>query len=172
MKLGHRIIRAALVAPVAVIGLAACVPKTSPAPASVNCDGIAGTYSQVVEACHNRYRTYKLDTTNPSAGNHALNLVNSMSSCSGLGTKHTPGPTLLAQYPGSTGVAENLFCWQGGANNCPPTTNAASTAMNAWIKSAGHKANLDNFAGAWVNAAAACSQAKGLYIAVAQFHKP
>jgi hypothetical protein len=175
MNRGRRIIRAVLVATVAGLVLAACVPKTSPPPPpAVDCSNVSAspyTYSEVVENCHNKYRTYKLDKANASAGNKALSLANSLSSCSSLSnSSHTPGATLLAQYPGSTSVGENLYCWQGSA--CPPIANAASSAMNAWIKSTGHKANLDNFAGAWVNAAATCNTAKRMYVAVAQFHKP
>ena len=161
-----------LILPLAALLLSACVPRTGSAPASVSCDGIAGGHTWVLETCHNRYRAYKQDTSSAAAQALANWLAANLTSCSNLGAYHSSGSALLAAYPGSTAVAENLYCYGGPAGVCPTATFGATKAMNAWIASAGHKANLDNFAGSWVNAAVGCNQARGLYFGVAQFHKP
>jgi hypothetical protein len=128
--------------------------------------------SGAIEWCHLTYASFNLDGTNTSAQALADNLAATMPSCSNLGSRHTPGATLLAQYPGSLGVGENLYCLGQGAGNCPSPTFGATKAMNAWLASPGHSANIHGFIGKWVNAAAACNPATGLYFGVAQFHKP
>ncbi len=168
----RRVTSITVVLPIAALLLSACVPRTGAAPAAVNCDGIAGGHTWVLETCHNRYKAYKQDTTSPASQNLANWLAANLTSCSNLGAYHSSGGALLAAYPGATSVGENLYCYGGAPGTCPTASFAATKAMNAWIASPGHKANLDNFAGTWVNAAAACNHARGLYFGVAQFHKP
>ena len=170
--------------PVAALVIGACAPKPAPPPPApppppptVSCT-VGGTLSDAVEQCHLKYKAYSLDTANVSAQDKADSLIDmTPSQCSSsLGAFHTPGSTLIAQYPGSSAVAENLQCQYFSNGNCSGATFGATTAMNKWLASAGHKANLDNFAGKSVNAAAACRSVAnggtGVYIAVAQFHSP
>ena len=164
----RRLARTLIAVPIAAVALSACVPS-APAP-TISCDGINGTYSLVLEWCHTRYHSYKLDGSSPAAQNLADYLAATMTSCSNLGTKHSTSAQLRAAYPSATSIAENLFCWSGGA--CPTAQAGAASAMNAWVRSSGHRQNLDSFAGQWVNAAAQCNSTRHIYFGVAQFHKP
>ena len=169
ISLCRRVTRTVIALPIAALALSACV--SGPAPSSVSCDGIVAKFnSPVVEQCHNRYRPYKMDVSSSAAQQKANSLASSLTSCANLSNYHTAGGTLLALYGGATSVGENLYCYGSGAG-CPSATFGATKAMNGWLSSTGHKANLDRFAGAWVNAGAACG-GSGLYFAVAQFHAP
>jgi hypothetical protein len=160
--------------PIAAIVLGACGPAPAPAPApTVACDNTASTMGAAVEQCHLKYRSYSIDTTNSYAQTTALYISNflSRSACStSLASYHNTGTALLNAYRPSTMVAENLYCSYFSSGACPSAQLGATQAMNGWLKSPGHKANMDNFAGKWVNGGAVCNPYTGVYVAVAQFH--
>jgi uncharacterized protein YkwD len=128
-----------------------------------------------LEQCHLKYRAYTLDSASSFAEDRASYIaarITQGTCASTIAWYHVSGSTLLGAYPGSSAVAENLHChYYSGTTSCSSPTLGATKAMNAWLASPGHKANLDAFAGKSVNAAAACS-ADGVYVAVAQFHNP
>lgn len=145
------------------------------------------TLSSAVEQGHLTMtgNTYTIDTARAAAQNKACSLIGmTRSQClSALETFHTNGSTLQNQYGGpGVSVAENLFCMDyPSTGNCPSATIGADYAFNGfagdvgWMGSAGHRANIDNFDGAGVNAAAVCRPASqggtGVYVAVAQFFR-
>ncbi|MBM3670627.1 MAG: CAP domain-containing protein [Actinobacteria bacterium] len=170
MQRRRRIVVAAL-ALTLVLGAAACKPKPAPAPPPLppvlNCFD-SGTGALTIAQCHINYATYSIDP-NPFAQTVAATIAAS-GTCANLGSKHTPGATLLAVYAGATSVGENLFCSWTSSGICPSNAQGATSALNGWLNSPGHKANMDGFAGASVVGGAACNA--GVYVAVAQFHRP
>ena len=168
-----------VILPVAAMALAACSPKPPPPPPpTVSCT-VDGTLSQAVEACHLKYRAYRLDTTSNGAEatvQRILATITAAQCSSSLASFHTPGSTLLGYYPGKTSASENLYCMYYSTGQCPSATLGATKAMNAWLASPGHKANMDSILSPSVNAAAGCvptsSGGRGVYVAVAQFHNP
>ena len=159
-----------LVLPVAALALSACVPS---APPTINCDSIGSNdYGVVLEWCHTRYHSYKIDNSSLAAQNLANSIASRATTCdSSLGNYHSTSAQLRSYYPAANRIAENLYCWRaGGPNVCPEPHSAATGAMNAWLNSSGHRANMDNFSGQWVNGGGACNRSRGLWFAVVQFH--
>jgi uncharacterized protein YkwD len=61
--------------------------------------------------------------------------------------------------------AENLYCWWNGSANCPASFLGAKQAINGWMNSAGHRANIDGHG--TVGAAVICNS--GHYFAAAHY---
>lgn len=169
-----------VVLPVLALVLAACAPKPPPPPPppiTVSCT-TGGTLSQAVEACHLKYRAYNVDTASNGAEATVSRILSTITQaqCSGgaLGSYHTAGGTLMSYYPGATSASENLYCMYYSTGACPSSTLGATKAMNGWLASPGHFANMKAAASTSVNAAAGCvptsSGGRGVYVAVAQFH--
>ena len=162
--------------------LAACAPAPPPPPPAVTIScTVSGTLSDAVEACHQKYKGFTLDTSSTKAQDLANSLIGmTPGQCSSILESFHSGlggrPTLGSQYPSASSASENLYCWYSSTGNCPNATMGASNAMNGWIKSPGHKANLDSILSVSVNAAAVCNPVSrggtGVYVAVAQFHNP
>ena len=165
----RRAAAAVVLLPVAALVLTACLPPPPP-PVTVSC-GDAGTAGGSVAVCHLSYTSYMIDP-NPFAQQVADSIASSGATCANLAARHTPGPTLLAAYAGASSVGENLYCQTSGPGTCPSNAQGATNAVNAWLASPPHRANMDGFAGAWVVGGAACNPATGYYFAVAQFHRP
>ncbi|MSO78242.1 MAG: hypothetical protein EXQ79_01380 [Acidimicrobiia bacterium] len=165
--------------PVAALALGACAPKPAPPPPpppTVSCT-VGGTLSEAVEACHTNYRAYNLDTANNGAEATVARILAAITptSCSSaLASFHSSGATLMGYYPAASSGSENLYCMYFSNGQCPSAALGATKAMNGWLASPGHKANMDSILSLWVNAAAGCvptaSGGSGVYIAVAQFH--
>ena len=181
MARNRRKLAGLVVLPVAALALAACAPKPPAPPApppTVNCT-VDGTLSQAVEACHSNYRAYRLDASSNGAEATVARILSTItpSQCSSsLGGYHTSGGTLMSYYPGATSASENLYCMYYSTGQCPAATLGATKAVNGWLASPGHKANMDSILSPSVNAAAGCvptsSGGRGVYVAVAQFHNP
>ena len=172
MRKLRRIARVTIALPIVAIALSACAPSGGSAPPTIDCTGVGNTAtSPAVEQCHGRYRAYKYDNSSGFAQSRANAIAGALTSCSQIGNYHVTGQQLLQNYPGSTAVAENLFCYWSSAG-CASAHFGATKAINAWLNSSGHKRNMDNFAGSWVNAAGACVGGRNYWIGVAQFHKP
>ncbi len=167
--------------PVIALALAACGPKPGappPPPPTVNCT-VGSTLSQAVEACHTNYRAYRLDTSSSGAETTVARMLATITpaTCSSnLGSYHTSGGTLLSYYPGGASASENLYCTYYSNGQCPSATSGATKALNGWLASPGHKANMDSILSPSVNAAAGCNPTsnggRGVYVAVAHFHNP
>ncbi len=169
-----------VILPVAALALAACAPKPAPPPPpppTVSCT-VGGTLSQAVEACHQKYRMYNLDSSSNGAEATVARILATVtpSACSSsLASFHTSGATLMSYYPGASSASENLYCMYSSTGQCPSATLGATKAMNGWLASPGHKANMDSILSPSVNAAAGCVASPGgtgVYIAVAHFHNP
>jgi len=165
---GRRFAGLLLVVPVAALALAACGPTPAPAPPPhVPCYDV-GTAGATIAACHLNYATYTIDP-NPFAQQVADSIA-VLHTCANLGAHHTASSTLHAVYPAATSIGENLYCQWSSSGACPSNGDGATNAINAWLNSPPHRANMDGFVGASVVGGASCSA--GYYIAVAQFHRP
>ena len=167
-------------------GSKARVTTTTAPPAPV-CNG--ASHAIAVEQCHLTYRAYLIDTTNPSAQSVAAYIAARITptQCQNgtLGAYHSgaslnPSPSLGQQYPGASSASENLYCLFFSGGSCPSTALGANYSLNGWIRSPGHKVNMDSIVSRTVNGGGACNPTSsfnmnapgGVYVAVAQFHNP
>lgn len=142
------------------LGLAGCLAPPPP-PASVSCSdagdaapGPSATGANAISTCHQQVKPYTVSIPlTISAINEAAERVNF--ACVNGSLVHSPPP----------GVAENLYCWWNGTSSCPAANVGATKAVNAWLNSAGHRANIDNHSS--VGAAVICNN--GHYFAVAHY---
>ena len=142
------------------LGLAGCFGPPPPAPRTVNCNpsgdatpGNPASASNAIAECHKQVKGY---TTSPGLNWSAQVEANERNGavCQSGALVHSP--------PG--GVAENLYCWYTGGG-CPASQVGATKAMNAWLASAGHNANINNHS--TVGAGVTCTN--GHYFAVAHY---
>jgi hypothetical protein len=132
--------------------LTACLPPAPPPPPpTVTCSN-AGTAGASVANCHIVYAYYQVDP-NPFAQQVADLIAASGATCANLEARHTSSGALFNAYPSAFSVGENLYC-QGG---CPSNAQGATNALNAWLASPPHRANMDTFVGAFVVGGAACN---------------
>jgi hypothetical protein len=142
------------------LGLAGCLAPPPP-PSSVNCSdagdvppGPTATGSNAIATCHQQIKPYTvsigLTVTAQSEAAERAGFV-----CQNGALVHSPPP----------GVSENLYCWWNGTSTCPTAGAAATKAVNGWLASAGHKANINGHSS--VGAAVICNS--GHYFAVAHY---
>jgi hypothetical protein len=140
-------------------GLAGCL---GPAPPSrtVSCssagDGTPtnpASASNAIAECHKQIKGYTTSSGLMSTARSEAAERQGML-CQNGALVHSP--------PG--GVAENLYCWYTSAG-CQGSDVSATKAMNAWLASAGHNANINNHN--FVGAGVTCTN--GHYFAVAHY---
>jgi uncharacterized protein YkwD len=145
------------------LGLAGCfAPPPPPPPPQVSSCPSAGdvtpngtaSVSNAIAQCHSNYKAYTVSSTlNASAQAEAQERAGMQ--CTSGALVHSP----------PAGVAENLYCWYNGSANCPSASFGAVKAVNGWLASAGHKANIDSHS--VVGAGVICNA--GHYFAVAHY---
>jgi hypothetical protein len=129
----------------AVFVLAACGPTPAPAPPTVSCNG-GVTHVAAIESCHQQINPYSIDGNVEADAQASANRFNT-ATCAGGVLTHAIGPH---------SQAENLYCKNYGTGACPSPQVFANDAVNAWLASPGHQANITNFAWGYIGAGYVC----------------
>jgi hypothetical protein len=142
----------------AVFVLAACGPTPTPAPPTVSCNG-GPTHTAAIESCHQQINPYSIDGNLQQQAQASINRYAGSACPPAGGLQHQLGPSAQA---------ENLYCKNYGTGACPSPQQFANDAVNAWLASPGHQANITNFAWGYLGAGYTCTA--GHAFGGVQFH--
>jgi uncharacterized protein YkwD len=148
---------------VGVAVLAGCRPAPAPAPAppppppTVSCNG-ASTYVAAIEQCLQQVNPYWVDPTAEAVAQNNVNRYAGATCSSGV-LQHVGVPA---------GYGENLYCKFYGGPTCPSPQQFANDAVNAWLASPAHQANMTNFVGGGIGAGYTCTN--GSAFGAVEFH--